>query len=211
MLTLFCLYGRMRPASGLFVSLGTFHCKTLGDAPHTASPQPKRGQNRILILPCLPHRHSSKNPADRTPSIVSLSEEMKISMQAGEIVGKLYDAFYRQYKNPENEHSQKSLNALCVRLVFCLYAEDSGLFGSHAMFHDYLASYKTGHMRKTLINLFKVLDLRFLDALRAELIEIEVLLVVRAHKARLEQFQEKLASLTFLENCTSSLIRATVA
>ena len=88
----------------------------------------------------------------------SLSEEMKISMQAGEIVGKLYEAFYKQYKDPTNEHSQKSLNALCVRLVFCLYAEDSGLFGHHAMFHDYLASYQTKHMRIALINLFRVLD-----------------------------------------------------
>ena len=88
----------------------------------------------------------------------SLSEEMKISMQAGEIVGKLYDAFYKQYKNPTNESSQKSLNALCVRLVFCLYAEDSGLFGSHAMFHDYMDSYQTKHMRKALIDLFRVLD-----------------------------------------------------
>ena len=58
-----------------------------------------------------------------------LSDEMKVSMQAGEIVGKLYDAFYKQYRDPENEHSQQSLNALCVRLVFCLYAEDSGFFG----------------------------------------------------------------------------------
>ena len=88
----------------------------------------------------------------------SLSEEMQISMQAGEIVGKLYDAFYKQYKNPTSESSQKSLNALCVRLVFCLYAEDSGLFGSHAMFHDYLASYQTGHMRAALRDLFRVLD-----------------------------------------------------
>ncbi|MDO4803484.1 MAG: methylase [Lachnospiraceae bacterium] len=88
----------------------------------------------------------------------SLSEEMKISMQAGEIVGKLYDAFYRQYKDPTTEQALKGLNALCVRLVFCLYAEDSGLFGSHAMFHDYLESYPTKHMRDALIKLFKVLD-----------------------------------------------------
>ena len=88
----------------------------------------------------------------------SLSEEMKISMQAGEIVGRLYDACYKQYKNPSNSHSQESLNALCVRLVFCLYAEDSGLFGSHAMFHDYLESIPTKYMRRALIELFRVLD-----------------------------------------------------
>ena len=226
----------------------------------------------------------------------SLSEEMKISMQAGEIVGKLYDAFYKQYRDPENEKSQKSLNALCVRLVFCLYAEDSGLFGKHALFHDYLASYQTKHMRNALINLFRVLDqpederdpyldedlaafpyvngglfsdedieippftdeIRdlllqhasenfdwssisptifgavfestlnpetrrsggmhytsienihkvidplFLDDLRAELAEIEDVSVIRTRKNRLEKFQDKLASLTFLDPACGS-------
>ena len=226
----------------------------------------------------------------------SLSEEMKISMQAGEIVGKIYDAFYKQYKNPDNEQSQKSLNALCVRLVFCLYAEDSGLFGSHAMFHDYLSSYPTKHMRKALIDLFRVLDqpedkrdpymdedlaafpyvngglfsdenieipqftdeIRnlllthasedfdwssisptifgavfestlnpekrraggmhytsienihkvidplFLNDLRAELAEIEDIAVVRTRKNLLEKFQDKLASLTFLDPACGS-------
>ena len=226
----------------------------------------------------------------------SLSEEMKISMQAGEIVGKLYDAFYKQYRDPENEKSQKSLNALCVRLVFCLYAEDSGLFGKHALFHDYLASYQTKHMRNALINLFRVLDqpederdpyldedlaafpyvngglfsdedieippftdeIRdlllqhasedfdwsnisptifgavfestlnpetrrsggmhytsienihkvidplFLDDLRAELAEIEAVPVVRTRKNRLEKFQDKIASLTFLDPACGS-------
>lgn len=226
----------------------------------------------------------------------SLSEEMQISMQAGEIVGKLYDAFYKQYKNPTSESSQTSLNALCVRLVFCLYAEDSGLFGHHAMFHDYLSSYPTKHMRKALIDLFhvldqpedkrdpyldedlaafpyvngglfsdenieipqftdeirdlllahasedfdwssisptifgavfestlnpetrrsggmhytsienihKVIDPLFLDDLRTELAAIEDVPVVRTRKIQLEKFQDKLASLTFLDPACGS-------
>ena len=57
------------------------------------------------------------------------------------------------------ESSQKSLNELCVRLVFCLYAEDAGLFGRKNVFHDYLAKYDDlDQMRKALIDLFKVLD-----------------------------------------------------
>ena len=70
----------------------------------------------------------------------------------------LYDAFYQQYTNPESEHSLKSLNKLCVRLVFCLYAEDAGIFGHHGMFHDYLAAFNTRGMRKALVDLFRVLD-----------------------------------------------------
>lgn len=56
-------------------------------------------------------------------------KEVKISVKAGELVGKLYDALHAQYKNPKAAESQRSLNVLCVRIVFCLYAEDAGIFG----------------------------------------------------------------------------------
>ena len=87
-----------------------------------------------------------------------IQKEMEISIKAGEIVGKLYDAILKQYKNPSDEHTLKSLNMLCVRLVFCLYAEDAGIFGKHLMFHDYLAQYRPKDIRNRLIELFKVLD-----------------------------------------------------
>jgi len=87
----------------------------------------------------------------------NIKKEMEISLQAGEIVGVLYDALLKQYKNPESEESLKSLNALCVRLVFCLYAEDAGIFGGHGMFHNYLEHHRSED-RRALINLFRVLD-----------------------------------------------------
>ena len=87
-----------------------------------------------------------------------LKKEMEVSIAAGEMVGLLYDAFHKQYANPNSEYALKSLNVLCVRLVFCLYAEDAGIFGHHGMFHDYLAEYDTRHMRKALVELFQVLD-----------------------------------------------------
>ena len=87
-----------------------------------------------------------------------IKKEMEVSIAAGEIVGLLYDAFSKQYAEPEAEHTLKSLNKLCVRLVFCLYAEDAGIFGSRGMFHDYLESFPTRGMRKGLVELFKVLD-----------------------------------------------------
>lgn len=87
-----------------------------------------------------------------------LKREMEISIQAGDIVGVLYDAILKQYIDPTNEHSLKSLNMLCVRLVFCLYAEDAGIFGRKNMFHDYLAGFQTKDMRRALIDLFKILD-----------------------------------------------------
>lgn len=90
--------------------------------------------------------------------VKEISHEMEISIQAGDIVGKLYDALIKQYNDPTNEHSLKSLNALCVRLVFCLYAEDAGIFGRRNMFHDYLVNYDAEHTRSALIDLFQVLD-----------------------------------------------------
>lgn len=103
--------------------------------------------------------------------IKKISHEMEVSIKAGEIVGLIYDAFYKQYRIPEVkekdetaeqkervEHKLRSLNALCVRLVFCLYAEDAGIFGQRNMFHDYLESYEIKDCRRAIIELFKILD-----------------------------------------------------
>lgn len=87
-----------------------------------------------------------------------IQKEMAVSIAAGRIVGKIYDAFAKQYKDPGSEHTLRSLNKLCVRLVFCLYAEDAGIFGDKGMFHDYLAAFPTQGMRKALLELFRVLD-----------------------------------------------------
>ena len=88
----------------------------------------------------------------------NLKKEMEISIKAGELVGKIYDEILPLYRNPENEETLRSLNMLCVRLVFCLYAEDAELFGKHQMFHDYLAKYDAEDLREALLKLFKVLD-----------------------------------------------------
>lgn len=124
------------------------------------------------------HIHDMNRPND-TPEVIALSElekeyhrlqflvdtgnariqkEMQISLQAGELVGKLYDSLLGQYKNPSNPDSLKSLNMLCVRLVFCLYAEDAGVFGKHGIFHDYLQDIPASGVRKALVELFRILD-----------------------------------------------------
>ena len=103
--------------------------------------------------------------------VKSISHEMEVSIKAGDIVGLIYDAFLKQYRIPDikekdeteeqrekREHKLKSLNALCVRIVFCLYAEDAGIFGKRNMFHDYLEAYEVKDCRRALIELFKVLD-----------------------------------------------------
>ena len=87
-----------------------------------------------------------------------IKKELEVSIKAGEIVGVLYEKFLAEYKDPSNPFSQKSLNKLCVRLVFCLYAEDAGIFGYKNMFHDYMSKFPAPQFREQLKKLFRILD-----------------------------------------------------
>ena len=87
-----------------------------------------------------------------------IKQEEKVSKEAGKLVGQIYDALLKQYLEPDSPETLRSLNILCVRLVFCLYAEDAHLFGKKTAFHDYLAQYPAKDMRRALLDLFDVLD-----------------------------------------------------
>ena len=233
-----------------------------------------------------------------------ITEETQVSVKAGEFVGLIYDALIKQYIDPTKEETLKSLNMLCVRLVFCLYAEDAHIFGdSGSMFHDYLEQYEAKDMRRAIIDLFKILDTPedirdpydnsginefpyvngglfadedieipqfteeikdillakasegfdwsdisptifgavfestlnpetrrsggmhytsienihkvidplFLDDLKAELEDIKKIQVIKSRNSKLRNYQDKLAGLTWLEICTTSLIRVAAA
>ncbi len=88
---------------------------------------------------------------------ISASPEEQISLKAGELVGKLYDALLKEYINPD-ESSLRSLNILCVRIVFCLYAEDAGLFETRTAFEDYIKSFSLENLRRGLMDLFKIMN-----------------------------------------------------
>lgn len=88
----------------------------------------------------------------------SISPEEQVSLKAGVLVGRLYDAILKQYKNPESAETLKSLNILCVRLVFLLYAEDAGIFPEKDMFGRYLAKFRPEETREKILNLFAVLN-----------------------------------------------------
>ena len=87
-----------------------------------------------------------------------LEREMKVSIEAGGIVGEIYEGLLKQYINPDSPDSLHAINQLVVRLVFCLYAEDAGIFGHRMMFHDYLARFGSRDFRRALIDLFSILD-----------------------------------------------------
>ncbi len=120
------------------------------------------GEPEKIKLADLPREYYRLSFLTKTDS-EHIKKEMEVSLQAGELVGKLYNAILKQYHDPENPDSLRSLNMLCVRLVFCLYAEDAGIFGRHEMFHDYLSRFDVKDVRKALIELFRMLDTKECD------------------------------------------------
>ena len=87
-----------------------------------------------------------------------LNRELEVSKEAGEIIGVIYDRLLAQYLDPTSPETLHSLNMLCVRLVFCLYAEDAGIFGKKHQFGDYIKDTPAPQLRRALLNLFEVLD-----------------------------------------------------
>ncbi len=85
-----------------------------------------------------------------------LAKELQVSMKAGEIVGKMYDALLERYDDNSPE-ALRWLNILCVRLVFCMYAEDAGVF-RHDQFHDFLNGCSAEALNEALQKLFSVLN-----------------------------------------------------
>ncbi|MGP9723869.1 class I SAM-dependent DNA methyltransferase [Corynebacterium sp. AOP40-9SA-29] len=83
--------------------------------------------------------------------------ETQVSIDAGALIGRLYKLLSQQYINPETTENQHALNVLCVRLVFCLFAEDAGLFDKDAFF-TYLSAFPATQIRGALKELFDWLD-----------------------------------------------------
>lgn len=119
-----------------------------------------QGEPQSLKLADLPDECYRLNFLVDTKS-AHIEEEEKVSIQAGALVGKLYDALKAKYIHDGNRETERqiaqNLNVLCVRLVFCLYAEDAGVFGSRMMFHDYLDKFRAD-ARRALLDLFRILD-----------------------------------------------------
>ncbi len=120
------------------------------------------GEPESILLKDLPKEHYRFQFLVEEKSEFIHREE-QVSIQAGELVGKLYDAILNQYIHPDSKETLHSLNILCVRLVFCLYAEDSGIFGGHLKFHNYIKGFAPKDVRRGLIDLFRVLDTKVED------------------------------------------------
>ena len=115
------------------------------------------GEPYVVLLKDLEKEYTRLNFLVDTGS-ENLRREMEISKKAGDLVGLLYEALLKKYGDKPTQADLHSLNVLCVRLVFCLYAEDAGIFGKHLLFHDYLKQFQPRQVGKALEELFAILD-----------------------------------------------------
>ncbi|WP_281071215.1 DNA methyltransferase [Succinivibrio dextrinosolvens] len=90
-----------------------------------------------------------------------MTKEEQLSYDAGTLIGEMYKHLLRIYKNSDDPSVAKDINKLCVRLAFCLYAEDAGLFASHQAFYKYLAGFSAKGLNNALEKLFKTLDTKY--------------------------------------------------
>lgn len=126
---------------------------------HVYDMEKPQGEPEVIKLDELPTQWH------RLSFLVNVNDEIiqkqtEVSFQAGKLVGQLYDLLRASYHNPDSEQTLRELNKLCVRLVFCLYAEDVDLFNKRNAFYQYLAPYlnRPADLRRALIELFEVLD-----------------------------------------------------
>lgn len=84
--------------------------------------------------------------------------ETDVSIAASKVIGELYSALRAQCADPDAPQTLMSLNRLCVRLVFCVYAEDSHIFPEHNQFLNYMRQFPAVDFRTKLIELFRVLN-----------------------------------------------------
>lgn len=91
------------------------------------------------------------------PANSRAEKEKRVSMEAGRLIGELHTMLREQYIDPDSEESQRALNILCVRLVFCLFCEDAQLFPKDA-FLDYLRKVEPENIRYALKKLFQALN-----------------------------------------------------
>ena len=136
----------------------------------------------------------------------SLRREKELSVKAGELIGKLYNELHQQYHNPDTPQALHSLNVLCIRLVFCLFAEKSLLFGDNrSAFHDYLMAYKPSQMRKAIQDLFDVLDTEeherdpYMEESLSRFPYVNGGLFSKEEKIEIPQFTESIANLLLIE------------
>lgn len=97
-------------------------------------------------------------------SSTHIYKEIEVSRKAGKLIGDIYTELEKQYGGHMDDRQKHELNVLCVRLVFCLYAEDAGIFDKN-QFGDYLRDFPTEMLHYKLKDLFIALGASNRDGL----------------------------------------------
>ena len=93
---------------------------------------------------------------------LALAKQSELSFKAARLIKQIQDELIALYAaaTPSGEPSEQdfaSINMLLTRLVFCFYADDSGVFTRHDMFGAYLATHKA-NMRQAILDVFSMLS-----------------------------------------------------
>ena len=93
---------------------------------------------------------------------LALKKQSELSFKAARLIRQIQDELIALYAaaTPSGEPSEQdfaSINMLLTRLVFCFYADDSGVFTRHDMFGAYLATHKA-NMRQAILDVFSMLS-----------------------------------------------------
>jgi restriction-modification enzyme MmeI-like protein len=88
---------------------------------------------------------------------VIAQQQAAINQRAAEKMAALYDVMKSE------DYNNKDLETYLVRLVFCLFADDTALFGRSGQFYDYLGNHTRADgddLHDQLVKLFEVLDMK---------------------------------------------------
>lgn len=94
---------------------------------------------------------------ESTQETIRVVQQEELSVKAGIYVAQLHDALAKCFPNPDDPAEHMALAMITVRIVFCLYAEDAGLFMANA-FHDYVEHSSSDRLHTDLYDLFLYLD-----------------------------------------------------
>ncbi len=115
----------------------------------------------VIQLADLPKRWSWKYLRKILSGDETLNDDVRkdaAAKTASGVVKRLYELLKAEYKEEElTRDVLHQMNVFCVRVVFCLYADDSGLFPNQE-FHSFLEAFPAKKLQEKLYWLFVSLD-----------------------------------------------------
>ncbi|MEI6335250.1 MAG: DNA methyltransferase [Methylococcaceae bacterium] len=140
---------------------------------------------------------------------IAIEQQVHINKEAAETMAKLHDAI------KATGYNGKDLETYLVRLLFCLFAEDTGLFGENGVFLDYLVNHTQADgsdLHGSLMSLFDTLnkpDDSFLQE-HANYAGAKRLKNLPEHRAKFPYINGQLFAGTLAECCFDEAARKTL-